>query len=286
MFLLVCVILLLYPERASTGAVKGIETAMGTVAPSIVPFLVFVQGMMFSGSFEKVMKVTKPVFKALGLPQKSSLPYIASLFGGYPTGCKITVDMYNNGMLTKKEAEAYLSFCNNGGIIFALSVCGKKMFSSIGAGIIVFIAQLIASILTGKLLSSEKSGGEILQSNKKVPLLTALGKGVASGGSVVLNILSSLIVFYSLIEALGLEAYPFLCGITELTRGISICAETNNLPLAAFFFSFGGMAVMAQTASFAAEGGLSLKKYFLGKIISAVLAFAVTYIILHISGTY
>ena len=67
---------------------------------------------------------------------------------GYPTGAKITTDLYENGELTKIEAERLLSFTNTSGPLFIISSCGVGMFKSPQIGLLLFITHILGSLTT------------------------------------------------------------------------------------------------------------------------------------------
>ena len=278
MFILVCVLLLLFPMKASLGAVKGIRMAWENVIASIIPFLAFMQAMIYTGKVEKWTRGVKRIFNFLRINEKSAVPFCVSLLAGYPSGGKIVCDMYERGKITKREAESFLAYCNNGGVVFALSVIGGKFFESYITGIVIFLSQIAAALMLGRVFytepSEKKTGNEI----KKVPLFGALGKSIASMGDVIGNILASFIVFHAIIGALELDKTPVLCGLVELTGGIMEAGRCSDAPLAAFFFSFGSLSVMAQVAAFSSQYELKMKKYFFGKILSGLISALLTFV--------
>ena len=258
--------------------------AMNVVIPSILPFFVVVQGMAYCGILTMAENILAPFFKLLRLNKKCATPLITSFLAGYPVGCKIVVEMYKENMITKEEAEEFLSFCNNGGIIFCISVCGREVFSDYRVGVFMFCVQVFSSLVTGIIMSREKGGGEIIRKERKIGLMASLGKGISMGGSVLMNIIASFIVFYAVVNAFSLENVPFLCSFAEVTKGILWAGEMKSIPLGAMFLSFGGFAVFAQCAALMAESDLSIKKMVIGKSFSAVISFFISWMILYISG--
>lgn len=278
MFIAVLFILILFPHEAQAGAMEGLKVAFETVTVAILPFAVVSSALIYSGFAKKTGDFFAPLFKRLKLHPYGATALITGLLGGYPTGCKIACEMYSEGLIDKEECEKILSYTNNGGLIFALNVCGDAMFQDKRAGVIIFSASAVSALLTGLILArgdySVKRG-----ENKKLPLMAALGKSIASGGSVVLNIVSSFIVFYAVASALRLDNVPNLAGVFEMTKGVAYAGEIKNIPLAAFFFSLGGLGVFAQSAAICSEYDIDLKKYVTGKLLQAAGAFCVAYLI-------
>ncbi|MBQ8540726.1 MAG: hypothetical protein IJ435_04540 [Clostridia bacterium] len=280
MFIAVLFILILFPEEAQMGAIDGLKAAFETVTVAILPFAVVSSALIYSGFAKKMGDFCAPLFKRLKLHPYGATALITGLLGGYPTGCKIACEMYGEGLIDKEECEKILSYTNNGGLIFALNVCGNAMFQDKRAGVIIFIASTVSALLAGLIFArgdySVKTG-----ENKKLPLMAALGKSIASGGSVVLNIVASFIVFYAVASALRLDNVPFLEGIFEMTKGVAYAGKIKNIPLAAFFFSLGSLGVFAQSAAICSEYDISLKKYVQGKLLQATGAFLVAYLIVN-----
>ncbi len=85
------------------------------------------------------------------------------------------------------------------------------------------------------------------------------------------------IVFSAIIEIIPKNAALYVSGILEVTRG---CKETTALgermlPLISSIISWGGLSVHFQ-ANALCKGKLSLKKYYQGKILSALISFILT----------
>lgn len=151
------------------------------------------------------------------------------------------------------------------------------MFESKAAGVIIFASAAIGAFVTA-LIMSRGNYTIKTEKNKKLPQLAALGKSLGAGGSIILNVAASFIVFYAVANALGLHRVPFIEGIFEMTKGVAYAARIKSIPLGAFFFSFGGAGVLAQCAAICSEYDISLKKHVAGKLLQAVIAFFVAYL--------
>lgn len=71
---------------------------------------------------------------------------------------------------------------------------------------------------------------------------------------------------------------PLLSGILELTNGVNLVSSihikaiSQNIVLCAFLLGFGGFSVLLQVFSIVAKTDLSMKKYFLGKLMQGIFA--------------
>ena len=102
-----------------------------------------------------------------------------------------------------------------------------------------------------------------------------------------LNFLSTF--FKPLLAFLGFDlnfAKPLLSGIIELTNGVNSVANihiksiSQNIVICAFLLGFGGFSVLLQVFSIASKTDLSVKKYFIGKLLQGFLAALYTFIAL------
>lgn len=284
MFALVCVMLIFFPERSAIGAAEGIRLAFENALPSLLPFAVFSSAVISSGFASVLSAPFSGIFTRLfGVSPCGAAAFVTGLLGGYPSGVRAVCDMYERNMTDRHEAERLLSFCNNSGIVFILSAAGIGAFKSVHAGIILYITHLASAVMTGVAMRGEggrrrvrvREAWEEYKKNKPSPM-SVLGRSISSSGSAMVNVVSAIIVFNAVISVLRLETIPLLCGLTEMTKGVFSAAAEKNMPLAALFLSWGGLSVHAQTAALTAKYGFDLKKYFLGKSMSAIFAFLLT----------
>ena len=105
--------------------------------------------------------------------------------------------------------------------------------------------------------------------------------------SHTLNILSKF--FNPILGILGFDldfSKPLVSGIIELTNGVNsvanikIKALSQNIVLCAFLLGFGGFSVLLQVFSIVSKTDLSMKKYFIGKLLQGFVASIYTFLAL------
>lgn len=83
-------------------------------------------------------------------------------------------------------------------------------------------------------------------------------------------------------------AKPILSGIIELTNGVNLVSSihikaiSQNIVICAFLLGFGGFSVLLQVFSIVAQTDLSMKKYFIGKLLQGIIAGIYTFVALKI----
>ena len=134
--------------------------------------------------------------------------------------------------------------------------------------------------------------GEVLSKS----ILSSINTILMIGGfvvlfSIVISMLQSshvLEIFSDAFQIFGIPSYFSLglfTGLIEVTNGISfICTQNINIhiqiPLCSFVLGFGGFSVLLQVLSITSKAKISIKPYFIGKLLQACFACFYTYLII------
>ena len=118
--LLLALLLLRHRTAAVAGVVSGIHTCLGTLIPSLFPFILLACLCTNSRAaqvlFRPLSLVMRHVFR---LPACAAPAVLLGLTAGYPTGAKITANLYAAGKLTREQAAVMLLYRAG------LCVCGS-----------------------------------------------------------------------------------------------------------------------------------------------------------------
>lgn len=302
-------IMIIFPKEIISGAEKGLLLWWNKVVPSLLPFMIG-SNMLIKLNFPKIIGVTLkiPMEKIFRLRGICAFPIISGMLSGYPMGAKTTGELYQNGSITKAEAERMLLFVNTSGPLFMLGTVGINMLGgkSYGYGIMVahYGAALIIMLLSS--LGAEKikctdNFTTLLKHKEKIPLGKAMGEGVYSAMDTIVMIGGYITLFSVLgavMEKTGLttllsrfllwlplspkEAKAIIMGIFEITTGCGLLTEKVGSLTAALccgIISWGGFSIHAQTLNILDKCSLDGKKYLLGKLLHGITAFVIGYII-------
>ncbi|MBU5436322.1 nucleoside recognition domain-containing protein [Pseudoflavonifractor sp. MSJ-37] len=299
--------LLLYPTEAMEGAKQGLRLCYNVIIPSLFPFFVLsalvVELGLAAGLGRMLEGIMRPLFRVDGVCASA---FVLGAIGGYPVGAKTAIDLYQQGMCSKTEAERLLAFCNNSGPAFILGVVGTGVFSSGRVGLLLYLTHAAASLCVGILFRFYKgAGGRAAGTGvrpqfqaKRFP--AALTRSVQSAASSALNICAFVVFFTVTIRLLSLSgamaalsgalsvlpgldrvwAERLLTGLLEISSGVWTLSGDGPLPgrlsMAAFLLGWAGISVHCQVLSFLGESGLSAKTYLAGKALHGILASALT----------
>ena len=116
--------LLRFPETASQGISDGVDMSLGTLIPSLYPFMVLSTLIIELGIFEKFPSFFGKFSRAMfSLGDKSLAVIILSLIGGLPLGCKMTSELYEKGQITRNDGKKNAAFLLLHGSCFYYKLC-------------------------------------------------------------------------------------------------------------------------------------------------------------------
>lgn len=291
--------LLFYPQASMEAARDGLKLCYNVIIPSLFPFFVLsalVVELGLAGYLGRLLEgIMRPLFNVSGACASA---FALGFIGGYPVGAKTAINLYENGMCTKTEAERLLAFCNNSGPAFILGVVGAGVFGSSRVGLLLYLAHAAASICIGILFRFYKKGGLGKAEPRTAPRFHAQRFTVAFTGSIknsflsTLNICAFVVFFTVVIRMLSLSgiltgaagllemllapfgfgsqwAQQLLIGMIEISSGVWSLSGTGalagRLSMAAFMLGWAGVSVHCQVLSFIGGSGLSVRTYIIGK---------------------
>lgn len=262
--------LILDAKTALVGAREGLQLCIMTVIPSLFPF--FFLSILLTSSLSGATVPLPFISKLTGIPKGSESVFLIGLIGGYPTGAQSVATLYQNGQLTKKQAERMLGFCSNAGPAFLFGIAAAN-FTAPFTGWILWIIHILSAIMVSLILPGRSNGSITLRACRQPTMQEILRKSLL----VMAQVCGWILLFRLMIAYLNrwflwyFEDWVQIAinGMVELTIGCTalryIANEGLRLILCSALISFGGLCVTMQTASVTKE--LSLKSYFPGKIL-------------------
>lgn len=274
--LIFAVLLLLHPQDAGAAVQDGLRLCAKTVVPSLFPFFV-VTALLLRLGFDSVLRpfcapFMRPMF---GLRGECAAPLLAGFLGGYPTGARSAVQLYEQGALTRAEAERLLGFCNNCGVGFLVGFVGAGVFGSVRTGILLLAVHIASALLSGAVLC------RLARRSEETPLLPchlptqsasfsqALVASVSGALTSTLTVCAYIVFFRTVTSLVQLPG--ILSGVVEMVGAVaSLPGDVFGFAAAAGITAWGGLSVHCQTM--AVVGELSLRWHTAGKILQTVFA--------------
>lgn len=317
-FTLFLIFLIMFSKSNMQAAKNGLSLWAKNVVPSLLPFFIASELLNYTNLPYYLGKLTNKFMKPLfNVPGEASYIFIMGIISGYPIGAKIVNKFYEDGILTKSEAERILAFSNNSSPLFIIGTVGISLFGYTPIGILLFITHILSCLTVGLIFGFfskfkyVKNSRYVETSSNSAPynfsnLGTILSNSITNAISTILLIggfiiLFSLIIsilnntniinsFSHMISFLGLrEEYinGIIAGLLEITNGISSISSINDkifstkIIITAFLLGFAGMCIFMQILSIVAKNSLSMKPYIIGKLMQGLFAALYTSIAIH-----
>lgn len=297
LFLVLTICILTNSPLSLAYATLGLELWFQKMIPALLPFMIL-SGIMVR--LKLTEKMSMALFPLLGpvYRVRKNVVYCMMLgfLCGFPMGAKVTAELLERDMLTRREAEYLLAFCNNIGPVyfcsFVLPLLGRRLtlpylFGMYGIPLLygLFLrCTVFRDSLQAENTSSPKRAksrlpelhacsAESRDPSFGLKLLEAVDESIVSSLQSILTLGGYMVLFdlMNLLPHLLSGRKPFLTApLLEITGGLSLLG--GRLPLYSLLaLSFGGLSCMAQTYSCIRKTDLSMGSYVRHKVILTVL---------------
>lgn len=290
--------LLRFPQEISQAVRDGLFLCWNTLLPSLFPFFVLSALIVNLGLSACLGQWLEPLMQPLfHLPGVCSSPLILGLLGGYPTGARTAVALYQNGQCTREQAQRLLSFCNNCGPAFLIGTVGVSQFGHLAYGLLLAGVHICAAFISGIILGFRAPKEPVPLSRRSpepfLPLSRAFTDAVTGSMQSLLNLFSFVLCFSAILQLFRLTGIPalvteflhplltgtngeqFFLGFFEMSSGVTALRDgpqEERLILASALLGWGGLSVHCQVLSILKDCDLSPVPYLKGKALHALLS--------------
>lgn len=291
--LLLFLIFLIYKNEVVTGAADGLLLWYRFVLPSLLPFMILVNVMMYTDTISFLAKIFGPLMKGFpGVSPKGSFAVLSGFLCGYPMGAKVSSDLVSGKQISYAEGAYLLSFCNNTSPMFIMSILLLKFIPEEELHVPFFLILFLSPLLCGQIFRiyyMRKSSGTFLRnssspekllSHKPTGLSEILDACLMDSFHAIVKV-GLYMMLFSILIRLSVTLLPghglmktLLLSSLEITTGLTLLAKLN-VPIAFRYIllmsetSFGGFCAVFQTASMIHESGLKILPYVAEKLITA-----------------
>lgn len=281
------------PNLAAGSVRSALEVCAVGLIPSLFPFIVLVSIINSSGLSAQIARVIGyPLGCLFGINSRASSAILLGALGGFPIGAVCARELYSKGDVTKAEAERLIAFTNNASPAFCIGAVGTALFSDTSFGVRLYIAQISAAIIIG-ILGRKKTCVSTIPD--LVPSRASISESVTSaisGAAVSMLKICAFTVFFAVVgDALcavlhhyfGSTAAALGALLCELTLGARMCSVLDSgisRVLCALAIGWSGISVHLQVASILSDSGLSMRRYYICKLIQGILSALIIFAIM------
>lgn len=289
--------IILNPVAAKESAIDACITCAVSVIPVLLPFFILSQIIIKTKISELLGYIFSPLTRVLfNLPPCATIPIIIGFLAGYPTGAKMTLELYKQKSITKQQASRLIGITNNASPMFVISVVGGALSSNPVYGYKLFFIQLFSALFAGIFIAQidKFRSKRILPTTNNIrirPLIKEITTNIKNNwNNIIVNSfvdsthtilqVCSFIIFFGLLASLLRQSlilyFPEIhvlvfTSLIEMTTGvlrlIGFYSVSNELLiLTNMIISLGGLSVYLQISSITKEQ-ISLKGYLLYKFV-------------------
>ena len=291
---------LVFSPKSAELVKSGISLCIGTVIPSVFPFMVISSLVVSLGAGRDIGTLFSfPLRLIFGGSSSAACPVFLGLVCGYPTGAFTAAAMLDKGEITKKELSRLLTFINVPSAAFVIGGVGAGMLGSSKLGLCIYFSVLLSAVtvgVAGRFFSKENGGKSSVRIvRESIPLSRAIPDAIRSAAVnmmcisacvITFSSLSGLICSLPLISSAPDWAKAVITGFFEVSSGARSASITQKLAplLVSSVCAWSGLSVHMQIISACRGRGISFTPFFISKAAQAVLAPVYLSAILHFFG--
>ena len=287
-FALVIYALTILSPIFSRSARDGMEFCFSVIIPSIFPFMILADLIIYTVRFEKIT-VLKRLFSKLFKINSSALSvYLTGLISGFPLGAKLARELYGCGKISKNECERLIAISNNASPAFVICGIGFSLFGSLKLGVFLYLISVVSSLLSGIIFSLPEKASQDLECESKHSfslvdsIKSATSASIAICGFIVFFTIAGNLIF-DFVKNDTIDA--IIAAILEIGNASQLISTLNTsllikIPLLSFAISFSGISVHFQTKSLLCGTDLSMKKYYIMKLFSGILSYLISFFLI------
>ena len=294
------ILMFIFPYASYHGASTGLLLWFLNVLPTLLPFIIVSNLMIQLNITKQISKFLYPVFGRLfKVSPMGCYPILVGFLSGIPMGAKSTADLTADNKISFKEGSFLLNMCNNSSPVFIMNFVAINQLKlpriKYALFAIVYASSIISALLYRFIcqrMKASDTNNEALwlkqttlhaTSHKQISFRYDIVDGCIMNGFEVITKIGGYIILFSILAQILNQIIPgssiakaSFMGILEITTGVSQVCKSNadiqmKIVLAAVLTSFGGLSGMAQTKSVLGNTRLSIKSYFIVKLINIVI---------------
>ena len=212
------------------------------------------------------------------------------MFSGFPSGTKFIKNLYEQKLLSIKQANYLIIFTHFANPLFVIITVGI-IFKNIKTVYLILFTHILSNIIIGIIIRpKEKEITKNISLNSTLPFSDALSKSITNSINLLLIILGNTCFFF-IISKLITESFNLniitsilINGLLDITKGINSISsfyinDTFKGILVLTFLSFGGVNIHMQVLSIIKDSKIKYKNFLLGRISQAAISSTLFYLL-------
>lgn len=233
------------------GAIKGLHLCADVLIPTLFPFCVISTFIMRSQIGDALSRLLSPLGKFLfNQNGNATCAIFLSMISGYPVGAKLIKLLYEQGQISKKQAENLVCCCVNPGPAFIVLAVGKGILNNTKLGYILLLSNIISCIIINIIFRSKEYTQNTAKSNS-TSYSDAFVQSVSDASAAIMSVCAFVILFSSFQsianEFLSTQMQNIMTALCEVTT--AIIQFRHSIVLVAVLLGWCGFSVHLQIMS-------------------------------------
>lgn len=278
-------LLIFFSENITQNIAGSIQVCVSSIIPSMFAMMALSTYAVSSGYYRTVFRpfyfFLRPFFR---LDRHTLAVFLLSMIGGYPIGIKLLRERTLQDKNYAAAAENASVFCYCISPPFAISMIGVGIYHSAKIGIIVYLSNVLSCMILAAIYSRfstitdeyrpQAHGGDLISA------INSASRSLFTICTVLIACNAALEAGSSLLCLFSVSPDPLLLGAFEISNLLKISTPSlSTLPFVSGISAFGGFCVLIQCAAICGKA-FSLKKFFFGRVLSALLSAGICELIL------
>ena len=241
--LLLLILLLCFPSQSAQGVLKGLSCCAQRVIPALFPFFVVSNLIMSGPAADWLGILVRPFARyGMGIREKSACSaLVLSWLGGFAVAAGTISRLYEQGQISKRQAELLLVCGVGSSPAFVINTVGLLMLNRFRLGvclcIALFLSNLCCGVFAAKLFSQKNFSGQVPPNDTQKVVLGGLVPAVGQAVQSSLTVCGFVVFFSCLsacLEPIFSSAFPQIPGIPAVLNSLlevtSGCLSAASLP--------------------------------------------------------
>ena len=280
-----CMICLRYSQECADGIKKGILFCVEVLVPSLYAFMTLSSAVIRSGI---AVSLTKPFGKVsrflFRLPPSGLAVILLSILGGYPVGARCAAMLFEQGDISRSDAQKVANIAVCAGPGFLINYVGSALLGSRQIGIILLCAEITGVLLTGVIVGRTMKSTPLPHpdSSSETVSRNLLIDAVADASRATFHMCGMVVICMAMIAVIG-EVSPdkritdIASALIEITEGCHRMCGSYPIYLIAFFIGFGGISVHLQAYAGMGELHVNQMIFFIIRLLQGIITAAAAY---------
>ena len=151
--LIFSILMAVHPVETWHASVRGLSIWWDVLFPSLFPFLVLSELLLGFGIVHFLGTLLNPLMRPLfRVPGSGGFVFAVSCASGYPTGAKLTAQLWEQKLVTREEGERLVAFTTSSDPIFMIGAVSVGFFHNTSIAPILVASHYSAAFLIGVLM--------------------------------------------------------------------------------------------------------------------------------------